>query len=125
MTNLEEINLVWCDGNVYNEGNKPLLERLREIDSKCKEFIETGECRRFLVGRGLHDPRRFLLIISGNLGANFVPEIHSRQNILAIYVYCVDKVKHKAWSAPFDKVKYFIKCIYFILYDINTGQSHY
>jgi len=124
MTNLAELNLVWCDGNVYNNENKQLLERLREIDRECREFVETDEYHRFLVHR-TNDQKRFLLIISGYLGEKFVPEIHSHKNILAIYVYCGDKVKHKAWSAPYNKVKYFIQLSFFILYDINPGQSHY
>jgi len=112
MTNLAELNLAWCDVNVYNNENKQLLEKLREIDRECREFVETDQCHRFL-GRGVADPRRFILIISGYLGEKFVHKIHDHENILAIYVYCGDKVKHKAWSAPYNKVKYFIKFIFF------------
>jgi hypothetical protein len=102
---MQSISLAWLDANVYNEENKQTLEKLRQIFQPCMEFIEPDECERFL-GRGKNDPRRFILIVSGAMGQDFVPEIHQHRNILSIYVYCGWREKHEKWSAEYRKVRY-------------------
>ncbi|CAF3942892.1 unnamed protein product [Rotaria sordida] len=104
-TNLLPINLAWLDAHVYDENNKQLLDELRKIYQVCMEFVEEDECKRFL-GRGIADPRRFILVVSGALGETLVPEIHEHSNILSIYVYCSWREKHEKWSRCYSKVGY-------------------
>jgi hypothetical protein len=110
------IHFAWLDANMYNDDNKQLLKKIREINNETMEFIEEDECVRFL-GRGVADPRRFVFIVSGRLGQGLVPRLHDHENILSIYVYCGDKKRNEQWSQSYNKVRhhlaYFcILCLY-------------
>jgi hypothetical protein len=71
------------------------------------EFVEEVECKRCL-GRGVSDPRRFILIVSGALGKDFVREVHDHENILSIYVYCGRADIHRIWAESYSKVGYIL-----------------
>jgi len=104
MTNMTAIQFSWLDANMYNDQNKQLLKKIRDMTGECMEFVEEDECKRFL-GRGVNDPRQFILIVSGQLGEKVVPDIHSRSNILSIYIYCGWREKHEKWSKTYNKVR--------------------
>jgi hypothetical protein len=104
---MQQLNLAWLDANVYSDDNRRTLERLRTLFDPCMEFIEEDECSRFL-GRGVSDPRRFILIVSGALGKDFVSKVHDHENILSIYVYCGRAEIHRVWAQSYSKVGYLL-----------------
>ncbi|CAF5071208.1 unnamed protein product, partial [Rotaria sp. Silwood1] len=45
------------------------------------------------------------MIVSGQLGQEIVPSIHKLQQVVSIYVYCMNKKKNEQWARTFAKVK--------------------
>ncbi|CAF4962111.1 unnamed protein product, partial [Rotaria sp. Silwood1] len=45
------------------------------------------------------------MIVSGQLGREIIPSIHELQQVISIYVYCIDKKGHEQWARNFAKVK--------------------
>ena len=101
------IHFAWLDANMYNDDNKQLLRKIRQLNAETMEFVDTEECKRFL-GRGVADPRRFIFIVSGALGQTLVPQLHERENILSIYVFCGNKEFHRNWAQNYPKVEYYL-----------------
>jgi len=88
---------------MYNDQNKQLLDKICAITGECIGFVEEEECLRFL-GRGVADPRRFVFIVSGQLGEKLTSEIYGHENILSVYVYCTWREKHEKWAKQYKKV---------------------
>jgi hypothetical protein len=105
MAQSTSLQVVWLDANIYQDINLELRTRICEISPGAMEFNDQDECLRFL-GHGVDDPRRFIFIVSGILAEKLVPDIHQRENILSIYVYCANISKHEGWSRQYEKVKY-------------------
>ncbi|CAF0933444.1 unnamed protein product [Rotaria sordida] len=104
MANQSEITLAWLDANIDNEENKITYNKLCEEFGDCMQFLNQSDFSRFR-GRIMHSSRRLILIVSGKIGENLVPDIHEKSNILSIYVYCSWKEKHEEWSQGYSKVK--------------------
>lgn len=99
---------VWCDAGIgtqehpndyYNtlkniagvvNKNRQLVHTFNQIES-CKAFIE--------------HMYNICLIISGSFGEQLVPQIHHLPQVRAIYVFCMNKVKHERWAAHYAKIR--------------------
>ena len=93
---------VWLDENAYNDEGKATRKTLEEILGNIMVFVDESECRRFL-GRDINK-KRILLIISGRLGKEFIPTVHSSEGILSIYIYCSNKSLYEEWAKDYSKV---------------------
>ncbi|CAF1404610.1 unnamed protein product [Adineta ricciae] len=102
--NLESLSLIWLDANVDNSReNIDIQNQLRSIVNYLKTFQDVTECENYI--RSMLDGDRVLLIVSGRLGQYIVPRIHKLRQILAVYVFCCNKVNHQDWAKQFTKVK--------------------
>ncbi|CAF3985218.1 unnamed protein product [Rotaria sp. Silwood1] len=45
------------------------------------------------------------MIVSGQLGKEIVPSVHNLQQVISIYVYCMNKEINEQWASRFTKVK--------------------
>ncbi|CAF1143075.1 unnamed protein product [Rotaria sp. Silwood1] len=45
------------------------------------------------------------MIVSGQLGKEIVPSVHNLQQVVSIYVYCMNKEINEQWSSRFSKVQ--------------------
>src|SRR5690348_14915601 len=125
MANQRKIILTWLDANINNEENKRTFDTLREKFGDCMSFSKQSDFNRFL-GRTSHNQRQLILIISGQIGENLVPDIHKESNILSVYVYCSWKEKHEKWSEGYSKVRYHLEYLFFSYINIvNIGQGCY
>lgn len=97
------LQVVWLDAKIHDKTNREFWTRIREINPEAVEFDNQDECLRFLEHNG-DDPRRFILILSGILAEKLVPDLHQREDILSIYVYCGNISKHEGWSRQYEKV---------------------
>ncbi|CAF5217191.1 unnamed protein product, partial [Rotaria magnacalcarata] len=79
--NVEIFSLVWLDQHVENV-------------KKCQQYVED-----------LSSSDRVVMIVSGVLGQQIVPSIHKLEQVISIYVYCMNKERNKRWSKYFTKVK--------------------
>ena len=101
---LQNFLLVWLDTN-FNESNadfKNSLKYLRQVVASIETFADAKECVEFL---DQIKKEKAFLIVSGSLGRQIVPEIESKPQLEAIYVFCGNKAAHEQWASKITKVK--------------------
>ena len=101
--NLETYSLLWLDAKVNDSvENIETQQRLRTSINHLKTFQYADQCIRYVESL----PKdRFVLIVSGRLGNEVVPQIHHFRQVYSIYVYCLDKERNERWAKRYPKVK--------------------
>ncbi|CAF2956750.1 unnamed protein product [Rotaria sp. Silwood2] len=101
-TNLESYGLLWCDQNMNSrEDSRQTQIKLREVINFLATFQTSEECYSYIQE---HTDRQFILIISGELGRELIPQIHMLTYIISIYIFCYTKSKHENWPEQYEKV---------------------
>ncbi|CAF4528963.1 unnamed protein product [Rotaria sp. Silwood2] len=95
--------LIWLDANISVEENRNTEQRLRSIINNLLKFQDVTQCQKYIEERSHKD--RLIMIVSGQLGQEIVPSIHKLQQVVSIYVYCMNKEKNEQWARTFAKVK--------------------
>jgi len=105
--NLETFALLWLDAEVNSsEENRHAQRQLRSTINYLKTFEDANLCRQYIQFVSSCD--RLVLIVSGRLGQEIVPQIHHIRQLSSIYVYCMDKPRYEQWAKDFSKVLHFI-----------------
>jgi hypothetical protein len=105
--NLETFALLWLDAEVNSsEENRHAQRQLRSAINYLKRFEDANLCRQYIQFVSPYD--RLVLIVSGRLGPEIVPQIHHIRQLSSIYVYCRDKPRNEQWAQDFSKVLYFV-----------------
>ncbi|CAF3868046.1 unnamed protein product, partial [Rotaria sp. Silwood1] len=74
---------------------KPMVPTIITPDrSQCQKYIEEQS-----------EKDRLVVIVSGQLGKEIVPSVHNLQQVMSIYVYCMNKEINEQWASRFVKVK--------------------
>jgi hypothetical protein len=103
--NLEIFSLIWLDSSVNQLAeNLDCQRKLRTSINYLKTFENNYQCEQYI--RNLSQNDRLILIVSGRLGQQILPCIHNLRQVIAIYVYCIDKQSNEQWTKKFRKVKY-------------------
>lgn len=102
-SNLENYTLIWLDqdANVAPE-NVQAQPHFRAAINYLKMFKKSDECSKYI--RSLTKEDCVVMIVSGRLGQEIVPEVHPLPQVRAIYVYCMRRDKYEQWAEPFSKV---------------------
>jgi len=101
--NSEKFSLYWLDAEVNgSDDNKKAQEQLRSINNHLKTFDDLFKCQETI--QSLHEQDRVILIVSGRLGRQILPQIHQFPQLSSIYVYCMDKQSNEEWARQFPKV---------------------
>jgi hypothetical protein len=101
--NLETFSLLWLDAKVNaTEENRQAQKKLRQIINHLRTFDNQYQCEQYISFFSEQD--RFILIVSGQLGRQIVPQIHRLRQLSAIYVYCRDKKLNEEWAKNYHKV---------------------
>ncbi|CAF1524868.1 unnamed protein product, partial [Didymodactylos carnosus] len=88
--------LIWLDGNVNkDQDNLALQRKLRQIISLFEVFDILIECERYIQHTKTEE---IILIVGGKFGRELVPRIHNLSQLLAVYVYCMDKAGNESWA---------------------------
>src|SRR5690242_16658429 len=96
--NLETFSLLWLDASVNKTNdNLQAQDELRTMFNQLKTFETDIDCERYIKSVSVED--RIVLIVSGKLGQQIVPRIHSLEQLLSIYVYCYDQDINEQWSS--------------------------
>ena len=101
---LQNFLLVWLDAN-FNESNadfKKSSKYLRKVVASIETFTDAEECVKFL---DQIQKEKVFMIVSGALGQQVVPEIESKPQLEAIYVFCRKQAAHEQWASKISKVK--------------------
>jgi hypothetical protein len=103
--NLETFSLLWLDAQVNKtEENRQAQRKLRQIINHLQTFDDQYQCEQYISCFSNQD--RFVLIVSGRLGRQIVPQIHHLRQLSAIYVYCNDKKLYEEWAKNYTKVSH-------------------
>ncbi|CAF1384554.1 unnamed protein product [Rotaria sordida] len=102
--NLEIFSLLWLDAEVNTkEENRYAQNQLRSIINHLKTFHDQKECQQYIMACSTQD--RLILIVSGRLSKELVPQIHNFRQLSAVYIYCWDKNAYQQWAKQFTKIK--------------------
>ncbi|CAF1284447.1 unnamed protein product [Adineta steineri] len=82
------------------------LNRRVDLDQlfTCLHVINTIEaCQAHLSTLAMAD--KVLLIISGSLGDTILSLVHEKTQIVSVFIFCDDSIKHKEWAGKYSKVR--------------------
>lgn len=101
--NLENVSLVWLDGSVNKlQESIDAQKQLKLLTNHLEVFEKVDLCENYI--KQLPKTDQIILIVSGSLGQQIVPRIHTDQRIVSIFVYCGDRLKNEPWTKPIRKV---------------------
>ncbi|CAF1374987.1 unnamed protein product, partial [Didymodactylos carnosus] len=92
---------IWLDENVNKDQvNLDLQIKLRKFISLFEVFDVLTECERYIQHT---KTKQIVLIVGGEFGHELVPRIHDLSQLLAVYVYCMDKLENVNWANKYKK----------------------
>lgn len=94
--------LIWLDANVNDTDSRDTEAQLSSIINNFKKFAEVAKCQKFIEERSQTD--QLAIVVSGQFGQRITTSIHELQNVISIYVYCMNKQKNEQWARNFAKV---------------------
>ncbi|CAF3956896.1 unnamed protein product [Rotaria sordida] len=95
--------IIWLDANVNTNERRNAEQKLASIVKHFEKFQDKEQCQKYIEERLGKD--RLIIIVSGRLGKEIVPSVHNLQQVISIYVYCMDKKSNEQWACSFTKVK--------------------
>ncbi|CAF2792622.1 unnamed protein product [Rotaria sp. Silwood2] len=102
--NIETFSLIWLDAAVNTvKENVRAQSELRAIINYLKVFEDLEKCEKYI--RKSHESDRIVLIVSGGLGQQIVPQIYKLRQVRTIYIYCMNTKKNKKWASEYSKIK--------------------
>ena len=101
-TNLERYTLLWCDAKVNaTDDNGQMQLELRQLINFFKTFESADLCKLYIERK---PDEEVILIVSGSIGKQLIPNIHNLSQVIAIYVFCLDLREHQVWAEKYGKV---------------------
>lgn len=96
--------LVWLDAKIdeSDADSRHTILQLRRIVNTIHLFTTTEPCLSFL--NSVKDEHVFL-IVSGQLGEEIVPQVHSLSQVYSIYIFCKNLSVHQVWSKDWSKIQ--------------------
>jgi hypothetical protein len=103
--NLESFACLWLDQNVNStEDNLRTQQELRQVINHLRIFADSDQCEQYIEQI---TNEKIVLIVSGLLGRQVVPRLHSLPQFSACYVFCQDKKANEQWANKYHKVTHF------------------
>ena len=100
--NLESFTCLWLDQDVNaTEDNRDTQQELRQVINHLRTFDNSDQCEQYIQQIN-HE--KVILIVSGSLGRQVVPRLHSLPQFSACYVFCRDKQANEQWANKYHKV---------------------
>ncbi|CAF4124585.1 unnamed protein product [Adineta steineri] len=118
---LEIFSLIWLDANVYVKDTRNSEVKLRSIINHIKKFKDIKQCQQYIEQTSQKD--RLILIVSGRLGQKIVPHIHQLQQVISIYVYCMNRKSNEQWAHKFAKIKSVVVNLGELVTQITTNHK--
>jgi len=100
MTTWDAFSLIWLDPNI--DEIQLINDKFRSIAKDIKKLNTIQQCQAYLSQISAND--RIIFIVSGQLGRQLVPEIHQLNQIISIYVFCMDELANRQWTSRYRKV---------------------
>ncbi|UJR18168.1 hypothetical protein I4U23_005068 [Adineta vaga] len=99
-----KVFLVWLHPSMdKTTDNIKTQEKLRQLfPDNFQTFKSSEECEWFIKQKS-ND--RIIFIVGGQIGQQFVPNVHDLTQLVIIIVYCMDKEGNEKWAKHFTKIK--------------------
>ena len=106
---LENFVIIWLDATLKTKNLADYVAKesydLHRIVNNLKLYIDPDSCIQYMTNSEIRNTRIFL-VVSGSLGQDFVPRVHSIiTELYSIYVFCSYVEKHEKWAKNFNKIK--------------------
>jgi hypothetical protein len=103
--NAENYQLLWLDESVNEtQDNLVTQKKLRRTFSQLKTFDNVKECEKHVHNvEGTN--QKMIMIVSGRFARKLIPPIHDIRELIAFYVYCMNKDSNKQWADNYRKVE--------------------
>ena len=99
----DDVTLIWLDRSIApTEDNYYSMKQLCNLFNNIRTFSRTDEFINYL-NDGLDE--KIILVVSGSLGEEIIPKIHSFHLIDSIYIFCLNKIKHQLWAKDYSKIQ--------------------
>jgi hypothetical protein len=100
--NLELFTCLWLDQSVHlTEDNLETQRELRQVINHLRPFDNSDQCEQYIRQITCE---KVILIVSGSLGREIVPRLHSLPHLSVCYVFCLDKQANEQWASKYHKV---------------------
>lgn len=101
---VQNVLLIWLDSNIddKNADCRNTTSQLRRVINTINKYTNSVECIKFL--KSINDEKA-CMIISGSLGEDVVPIIHSMSQVDSIFIFCRNKEYHEVWANRWSKIK--------------------
>jgi hypothetical protein len=100
--NFETYSLVWLDESINSPENLDAQNTIRSTINYLEKFDQLNKCEDYI--QSVSSEHRIVLIVSGHLGQQLLPQIHHLPQVFSIYIYCTNIEVHQQWSQPYNKV---------------------
>ncbi|CAF2628312.1 unnamed protein product [Rotaria sp. Silwood2] len=95
--------IIWLDSDANkSEDNLCTQQNLFNSFDNVEIYEEENECQQYIQSK----PQvPFLIIVSGRLSRKIIPNIHELQQLVGIYIFCLNKKNHEEWSQQYSKIQ--------------------
>jgi hypothetical protein len=99
----DDVTLIWLDRSIARtDDNYYSMKRLCNLFNNIRTFSRIDGFINYL-NDGLDE--KIILVVSGSLGEEIIPKIHSFHLIDSIYIFCQNKTKHQLWAKDYSKIQ--------------------
>jgi hypothetical protein len=97
--------LIWYDESItkHEQDDQYSFSQLYLIIRSIAIFTNEQKCLEFI--NKFRSKNKLFLIVSGELGKNFVPKIYHLSQINSIYIFCGHIENHESWAKEYEKIK--------------------
>ena len=101
---VQNVLLIWLDSNIDDNSTdcQNTISQLRRTVNTINTFTDGEQCIYFLQNM---DNENVCMIISGALGQDIVPRVHTMSQVDSIFIFCGNKKYHEQWAKDWPKIK--------------------
>jgi tetratricopeptide (TPR) repeat protein len=101
---VQNVLLIWLDSNIDDSSSdcRNTISQLRRAVNTINTFIDGEQCVQFLETM---EKEKACMIISGALGQQIVPRVHSMSQVDSIFIFCSNRKYHEQWTKDWWKIK--------------------
>ncbi|CAF1586057.1 unnamed protein product, partial [Adineta steineri] len=101
---MQNVLLIWLDSNIdeTNDDCQNTITKLRHVVNDINTYTNANQCFEFI--ETIVDKKAFMMI-SGSLGQQTVPRVHSMSQVDSIFIFCGNRKHHEQWAKDWPKIK--------------------
>ncbi|CAF1439641.1 unnamed protein product [Adineta steineri] len=104
MQRMQNVLLIWLDNNIEdsNADCSNTIKQLKRVVNNVNTFTDGEECVEFIQ---TINNNKVCMIVSGSLGQQTVPHVHSMSQVDTIFIFCNNQECHIQWAKEWPKIK--------------------